>query len=84
MVGLVKAPSSYSPVANPVRSKTRRDQVISQLEKYGYITPQEKDSLTAVPLKLKYQRKSFSKGNMTYLRDAIVRDLQQWSKENRK
>ncbi len=81
LVGLLKAPSSYSPVANPVRSKIRRNQVISQLEKYGYINQHEKDSLTELPLKLRFQRKSFSKGNMTYLRDAIVRDLQAWSKE---
>jgi penicillin-binding protein 1A len=81
LVGLLKAPSSYSPVSNPERSKTRRNQVISQLEKYGYISLREKDSLTVLPLKLRYQRKSFSKGNMTYLRDAIVRDLQTWSRE---
>lgn len=81
LVGLLKAPSSYSPVANPERSKERRNQVIGQLEKYGYISQPEKDSLIALPLKLHYQRKSFSKGNMTYLRDAIVRDLQSWSKE---
>ncbi len=79
LVGLLKAPSSYSPVANPVRSLSRRNQVISQLEKYGFIGQTEKDSLIALPLKLKFQRKSFSKGNMTYLRDAIVRDLQSWS-----
>jgi penicillin-binding protein 1A len=81
LVGLLKAPSAYSPVANPERSKMRRNQVISQLEKYGYINAREKDSLTVLPLNLRYQRKSFSKGNMTYLRDAIVRDLQAWSKE---
>ena len=81
LVGLLKAPSSYSPVANPLRSKERRNQVIGQLEKYGYISQPQKDSLIALPLNLHYQRKSFSKGNMTYLRDAIVRDLQAWSKE---
>ena len=81
LVGLLKAPSSYSPVANPERSKARRNQVIGQLEKYGYISQGEKDSLLALPLKLHFQRKSFSKGNMTYLRDAIVRDLNAWSKE---
>lgn len=81
LVGLLKAPSSYSPVANPERSKIRRNQVLSQLEKYGYISHQEQDSLVLLPLQLHYQRKSFSKGNMTYLRDAIVRDLQAWSKE---
>jgi len=81
LVGLLKAPSSYSPVANPQRSLARRNQVISQLEKYGFISQKEKDSLVTLPLKLKFQRKSFSKGNMTYLRDAIVRDLAGWSKE---
>jgi len=81
LVGLLKAPSSYSPVANPERSMTRRNQVLSQLEKYGYISQREEDSLVALPLHLHFQRKSFSKGNMTYLRDAIVRDLQAWSKE---
>jgi len=81
LVGLLKAPSSYSPVGNPERSLGRRNQVLSQLEKYGYITQQEKDSLQGKPLSLRFQRKSFSKGNMTYLRDAIVRYLQDWSKE---
>lgn len=81
LVGLLKAPSSYSPVANPIRSKVRRNQVIGQLEKYGYINEAEKDSLISLPLKLRYQRKSFSKGNLTYLRDAVVRDLNAWSKE---
>ncbi|MEI6059962.1 MAG: transglycosylase domain-containing protein [Bacteroidota bacterium] len=81
LVGLLKAPSSYSPVSNPERSLSRRNQVLGQLEKYGYISKPEEDSLIARPLKLHYQRKSFSKGNMTYLRDALVRDLQSWSKE---
>ncbi len=81
LIGLLKAPSAYSPVANAARSKVRRNQVLGQLEKYGFISQKEKDSLADLPLKLRFQRKSFSKGNMTYLRDAIVRDLQAWSKE---
>jgi penicillin-binding protein 1A len=81
LVGLLKAPSSYSPVSNPKRSLSRRNQVLSQLEKYGYIAQREADSMSALPLQLKYQRRSSSKGNLTYLRDAIVRELQAWSKE---
>ncbi len=81
LIGLLKAPSSYSPVANPLRSLSRRNQVLGQLEKYSFISQAEEDSLVALPIKLRFQRKSFSKGNMTYLRDAIVRDLQAWSKE---
>jgi len=82
LVGLLKAPSFYSPVANPKRSVNRRNQVINQLQKYSYINEKERDSLLLLPLGLRYQRKSFSKGNMTYLRDAIVRYLQPWSKES--
>jgi len=81
LVGLLKAPSYYSPVSRPERAIKRRNQVIAQLEKYGYLKPATKDSLTALPLGLRYQRKSLSRGNMTYLRDAIVRFLQPWSKE---
>ena len=82
LIGLLKAPSAYSPVANPEHSLTRRNQVLGQLEKYGFVNKQARDSMTLLPLQLHYQRKSFSKGNMTYLRDAVVRDLQAWSKQS--
>ncbi len=54
LVGLLKAPSSYSPVANPERSKARRNQVIGQLEKYGYISQVEKDSLDCTSFKTSF------------------------------
>lgn len=81
LVGVLKAPSYYSPVSRPERALKRRNQVISQLLKYDFIQQSAKDSISALPLGLTYQRKSLSRGNMTYLRDAIVRFLQPWSKE---
>lgn len=81
LVGVLKAPSYYSPVSRPERALKRRNQVVSQLYKYGFIQQSFKDSIIQLPLGLKYNRKSLSKGNLTYLRDAIVRFLQPWSKE---
>lgn len=81
LVGLLKAPSYYSPVYNPERSLSRRNQVLGQLSKYHFISTSVKDSLTKLPLGLHFTRKSISTGDLTYLRDAIVRYLQPWSKE---
>jgi len=82
LIGLLKAPSAYSPISNPTHSLARRNQVLGQLEKYGYISTTVRDSLIACPLKLHYQRKNTAQGNMSYLRDAVVRDLQAWCKQS--
>ena len=38
LVGLLKAPSGYSPVLHPENSVRRRNVVLSQMEKYGFIS----------------------------------------------
>ncbi len=50
LVGLLQAPSWYHPVRNTERSLQRRNVVLSQMARYGYITPQEFDSLRATPV----------------------------------
>src|SRR5690554_6617392 len=54
LIGLLKANSYYNPRSNPEQAKNRRQIVISQMEKYGYLNKNEKDSLQALPLKLDY------------------------------
>ena len=81
LIGLLKAPSYYSPLSNPGNALARRNQVLSQMVKYHFISGSVGDSLTALPLGLKYTRKGKSSGDVSYLREAIVRSLQKWSKE---
>jgi penicillin-binding protein 1A len=81
LVGLLKAPSFYSPVSRPENSLNRRNQVLAQMIKYGYLDKNAGDSLMNSPLGLKYKRKGKSTGEASYLRDAVVRSLQKWSKE---
>jgi len=84
LVGLFKAPSYYSPVYNPENSIGRRNVVLSQLAKYGYITPSQYDSISQMPLDLEYSVASHNKGLATYFREVVKADLIKWTQENRK
>ena len=52
LVGLCKNPSYFNPVRHPERSLERRNVVLSQMEKAGYISEAERDSMSAEPLGL--------------------------------
>ncbi|HET8830064.1 MAG TPA: biosynthetic peptidoglycan transglycosylase, partial [Pelobium sp.] len=41
LVGMLKATSTYNPIKNPENSKKRRNVVLSQMQKYGFITETE-------------------------------------------
>jgi len=81
LVGILKAPSYYSPVSRPKNAMTRRNQVLSQLSRYNYINEKQKDSLEMLPLGVKFNRRNKSNDGASYLRDAVARSLQQWSRE---
>ncbi len=75
LVGVVNAPTYYSPVRNPERSLQRRNRVIGQMEKYGYITSHECDSLQALPIKLNFQQQDHLSGLAPYFRDMLRRTM---------
>jgi penicillin-binding protein 1A len=54
LIGMLKAPSYYNPVLHPESSRSRRNIVLNQMEKYNYLKPSEGDSLRKLPLKLYY------------------------------
>lgn len=71
LVGMCKNPSLYNPVRYNERSRGRRNVVLDQMRKAGYITVQERDSLQALPLKLKYNRVDHKEGLATYFREYL-------------
>lgn len=81
LVGILKAPSYYSPVQNPKNALSRRNQVLSQMVKYNFLQPSAGDSLSDMPLALKYSRRGLSSSDASYLREAVARSLQNWMKE---
>jgi penicillin-binding protein 1A len=71
MVGVVNAPTWYSPVRNPERSLGRRNVVLGQMLKYGYITRDEFDSVKLIPIRLDYAPVDHNTGLATYFREML-------------
>ena len=73
LVGLCKNPSYFNPVRHPERSLERRNVVLSQMEKAGYITEVERDSMSTLPLGLKFHVSDHKDGIAQYFRDFLRR-----------
>ncbi len=73
LVGMCKNPSYYNPVRYNERTRGRRNVVIDQMHKAGYLTHNEADSLKSLPLKLRYRRVDHKEGIATYFREYLRR-----------
>lgn len=82
LVGLLKAPTYYSPVRNPENSLRRRNVVLYQMQKYKMLQPAEYDSLKALPLALRYQAEDHNAGLATYFREYLRLYLNKWCNDN--
>ena len=75
LVGMVNKPTRYNPALNPERSLERRNFVIGQMHKNGYLTREQCDSIQQVPITLSYQVQDHNSGLAPYFRDMIRRDM---------
>lgn len=71
LVGVVNAPTRYSPIRNPEQSLARRNFVISQMAKYGFITIKQRDSISEIPIQLVYKVQDHNVGLATYFRESL-------------
>jgi len=86
LVGMFKNSSLYDPRRNPEGVKNRRNVVLSQMEKYDYITEGVKDSLQQLDLGLRYTPQSHRDGMATYFREYLRGFMKDWvaNEKNRK
>lgn len=56
LIGMLKANTSFNPRLYPDNALRRRNVVLGQMEKYGYLDGDQTDSLSALPLKLSYNK----------------------------
>ena len=75
LVGMVNKPTRYNPALNPDKSLVRRNFVISQMEKAGFITKAERDSIQQIPITLSYQIQDHNAGLGPYFRDMLRRTM---------
>jgi len=71
LVGVVNAPTRYSPRSNPDRALARRNTVISRMREKGYLTRAQRDSIQALPIELDFRPISHNAGTGTYFREML-------------
>jgi penicillin-binding protein 1A len=71
LVGMCKNPSYYNPVRFNERAKGRRNTVLRQMKKYGYIGEAACDSLCQLPLELNFSRVDHKEGSAPYFREYL-------------
>ena len=71
LVGLCKNPSLYNPVRYPERSKERRNVVLSQMNKQGFLSKAEMNEWADKPLELHFHRADHKEGVAPYFREFL-------------
>ncbi len=85
MAGVVNAPSRYSPISKPDNALNRRNLVLQQMAKYEFITAEDYDSISQLPLGVsRYTVLDHNQGLATYLREYLRGELKKWCKTHYK
>ena len=73
LIGMVNKPTRYNPALNPDKALHRRNFVIGQMAKAGYLTKDQRDSIQQIPITLSYQVQDHNAGLAPYFRDMLRR-----------
>jgi len=82
LVGVLKAPTYYSPILNPENSRNRRNTVLEQMEKYGYLTDVQCNFFKKQPIAVRYGVVQSVGGVAPYFRVEAQKYLEKWAEEN--
>jgi len=82
LVGMLKGTNYYSPRHYPERSQSRRNMVLSQMLKYGYLDEETVDSLCQLPVELDYVNLTHNEGLAPYFREHLRSVLLEWAENN--
>ncbi len=85
LVGMAKNPSYFNPIRFAERTQKRRNIVLFQMKKYGYLSETRFDSIKALPLNLIFRPEDHNDGLATYFRE-YLRDnfLKEWCLTHKK
>jgi len=91
LIGLCKNPSLFNPVRFPDRARDRRNIVLGQMLKVGYLSQAQYDEYSAMPITLHFHRTDHKDGNATYFREFLrqymmaekpdITDYPSWNKQ---
>jgi penicillin-binding protein 1A len=76
LVGMLKGPSLYSPIRNKERALARRNTVLSNMRKAGYLSESETEQFQQQGLDLHFNPASYADGSAAYFRAVLKKDIQ--------
>ena len=78
LVGMLKNPALYNPNRRMKLIESRRNVVLSQMNKYEFISDSLFDTLKHQPIILDFKRASHNEGQAPYLREHLRGELKKW------
>lgn len=82
LIGTLKATHSYNPQRSPERSLQRRNTVLNQMFKYGFIPRDSLDVIKSEPLTLDFNTYDEQKGVAPHFRENLRQQMLVWCKKN--
>ena len=85
LVGLLKAPTTYSPILHPDHALERRNTVLYQMNRYDYLSDEDYEAYRQKPIDMShYSPQSHNDGLATYLREYLRTYMKDWCRHHRK
>jgi penicillin-binding protein 1A len=78
LVGMAKNPSMFNPLRKPDTTQHRRNVVMAQMVKYGYLSAEKFDSLKKLPLGIKFHPEDHNLGLAPYFREYLRKYMTKW------
>ncbi len=82
LIGILKANTTYNPIRNPKNSLERRNVVLSQMQKYNYLSDSEYQRYRSLPLKTFAGEFAEGDEGESYLKSAAAEFIKNWCEEN--
>ena len=83
LIGMAKNPSLFNPIKKADTTLHRRNVVLSQMVKYGFLTKEKFDSLKALPLGIKFQPEDHNDGLAPYFREYLRENfMKEWCEKH--
>jgi len=83
-VGMLKNPALFNPKRRTELTQGRRNTVFQQMVRNDYLTEEEADSLSQIPLVLDFRSTDHNEGSATYFREYLRGELREWCSKHTK
>ena len=74
LIGMLKGNSIFNPRIHPIRANNRKNVVLGQMERNGYLASAEAARYKAMPIPLKYKKLDENNGYAPYFQENVLKD----------